>query len=359
MHKRGHRRAVHQQNFYGGPPTGPSFSIEKETDMIAFQRPLGTTFGPFTTAAEVALGADLSGKTAIVTGGASNLGHETVRILASQGASVIVPARDAGAARQALSDIRNVEVAAADFLDPSSIDGFAASFLDSGRALDLLVLSAGVMATPLFRDAAGHEGQFATNHLGHFGLTAGLWSALLRADGARVVALSSRAHQLGGLDLSDLDFSRRAYDKWLAYGQAKTANALFAVALDARGADRGVRAYSVHPGSILGPLAKHLTREEIEQFGAVGADGSPVVDPARDMKNAQQGAATTIWCATSPDLDGIGGVYCEDCDIAPVEADGELGGPGVRPFAIDPETAEALWLESARLLGIRQPGYCC
>jgi NAD(P)-dependent dehydrogenase (short-subunit alcohol dehydrogenase family) len=327
--------------------------------MTAAQLPLDTPFGPFTTAADVADGVDLTGKSAIVTGGASNLGFETVKILALKGAHVVVPARNTSAARQVFHDMPNVEVAAMDLLDPLSITAFASGFKESGRALDLLILSAGVMATPLFRDAAGREGQFATNHLAHFRLAAALWPRLRSADGgARVVVLSSRAHQLGGLDLSDLDFRRRAYDKWLAYGQAKTANALFAVALDARGADHGIRAYSVHPGSILGPLARHLSREEIEQFGAVHSDGTAVVDPDRDLKNPQQGAATTIWCATSLALEGVGGVYCEDCDIAPVEADGELGGPGVRPFAIDRETAEALWRESARLLGIHQPGYC-
>lgn len=327
--------------------------------MTALQFPLDTPFGPFTTAADVADGVDLSGKTAIVTGGASNLGFETVKILASKGAHVIVPARDAGAARQAFHHIPKVEVAAMDLLDPSSIAEFASGFLESGRGLDLLILSAGVMATPLFRDASGREGQFAVNHLGHFRLAAALWPRLRSAaGGARVVVLSSRAHQLGGLDLSDLDFRHRAYDKWLAYGQAKTANALFAVALDARGAEHGIRAFSVHPGSILGPLARHLSREEIEQFGAVHPDGTAVVDPRRDLKSPQQGAATTIWCATSPALASFGGVYYEDCDIAFIEADGELGGPGVRPFAIDPDTAEALWHESARLLDIRQPGYC-
>jgi NAD(P)-dependent dehydrogenase (short-subunit alcohol dehydrogenase family) len=323
--------------------------------MPSSQRPLGTGFGPFTTAKEVANGLDLSGMTAVVTGGASNLGRETVRILSSKGARVVVPARDPGSALQALAGLSNVEILPMDLLDPASIAGFAARFKDSTQSLDLLVLSAGVMASSLFRDAEGHEGQFATNHLGHFRLTAALWPALLRAGGARVVILSSRAHQLGGLDLSDLDFRRRAYDKWLAYGQAKTANALFAVALDARGAEHSVRAFSVHPGSILGPLARHLTREEIEQFGAVDADGSAIVDPGRDLKSPQQGAATTIWCATSPGLNGIGGVYCEDCDIAAVAPDGQLGGPGVRPFAIDPAMAEALWTESVRLTGCDVP----
>jgi len=319
--------------------------------MFSSQKPLGTPYGPFTTAAEVARDRDLSATTAIVTGGASNLGREMVRTLASRGAHIVVPARDPHSAHQALSEIPGVEVRPMDLLDPSSIESFAASFTDSAQSLHLLVLSAGVMASPLFRDADGHEGQFATNHLGHFRLTAALWPALQRAKGARVVVLSSRAHQLGGLDLSDLDFRRRDYDKWLAYGQAKTANALFAVGLDARGAEHGIRAYSVHPGSILGPLARYLTRDEIEQFGAVNEDGSAVVDPSRDLKNPQQGAATAVWCATSPDLAGIGGVYCEDCDIASVEADGPLGGAGVRPFAINPDMAEALWTKSVGLTG--------
>jgi len=316
--------------------------------MASAQEPLGTPFGPFTTVEEVARDVDLSGKTAIVTGGASNLGHETVRVLAARGAHVIVPARDADAARQALSDIPRVEIVSMDLLDPAFVRRFANGFLARHKSLDLLILSAGVMATPLFRDSEGHEGQFAINHLGHFRLTAALWPALCVADGARVVVLSSRGHQIGGFDLDDLDFKRRPYDKWLAYGQAKTANALFAVALDARGLAHDVRAFAVHPGSILGPLARHLSRDEIDAFGALNQDGTPVIDPARDRKNPQQGAATTIWCATAAELEGIGGVYCEDCDIAPVESEGRFG---VRPFAIDPETAEALWAESIRLTG--------
>ena len=319
--------------------------------MIVIQKQLGTLFGPFTTAEVVARDIDLSGKIAIVTGGASNLGHETVRVLASRRAHVIVPTRGADAARQALSGIPRVEIIPMDLLDRASVRSFADRFLAEHKSLDLLILSAGVMATPLFRDAEGHEGQLATNHLGHFHLTAALWPALRAAHGARVVVLSSRAHQLGGLDLDDLDFTRRPYDKWLAYGQAKTANALFAVALDARGFKHNVRAFSVHPGSILGPLARHLSRDEIDMFGALNKDGTPVIDPARDMKTPEQGAATTIWCATAPELYGMGGVYCEDCDIAPVEAEGRFG---VRPFATDPDTADALWSESVRLTGYNQ-----
>lgn len=317
--------------------------------MTAPQRPLGTRYGPFTTAEEVAGDVDLSGKIAVVTGGASNLGRETVRVLASRGAHVIVPARDADAARLALTGIPRVKVETMNLIDAGSVDMFAAAFLAAHERLDLLILSAGVMATPLFRDAQGHEGQFATNHLGHFRLTAALWPALRAGTAARVVVLSSRGHQLGGLDLDDLDFTHRSYDKWLAYGQSKTANALFAVALDLRGRALGVRAYSVHPGSILGPLARHLSDEEIAMFDAVKEDGTPVIDPAHDMKTPQQGAATTIWCATATELDEIGSVYCEDCDIAPVEDEASFG---VRRFAIDPKIAEVLWQVSAQITGL-------
>jgi NAD(P)-dependent dehydrogenase (short-subunit alcohol dehydrogenase family) len=272
-----------------------------------------------------------------------------VRVLAAKGARVIVPARDADAVRRALADLPGVEVAAMDLLDPASIAGFADAFLARGQSLDLLILSAGVMATPLFRDADGHEGQFATNHLGHFRLTAGLWPALRAAGRARVVVLSSRGHQIGGLDLDDPDFCRRPYDKWLAYGQSKTANVLFVVAFDRRGSAAGVRAFAVHPGSILGPLARHLTRDEIAAFGALDADGRRVVDPGRDMKAPAQGAATSVWCATASALDGLGGVYCEDYDIASIEADAAFG---VRPFAIDPGAAEALWSLSVGMAGL-------
>lgn len=307
------------------------------------QYPLSTPYDASTTAEEVANGVDLSGKTALVTGGASGLGLETVRTLAARGARVIVPARNTVTARAALGDL--AEVRQMDLLDASSIRAFSEDMRAEGGRLNFLILSAGVMACPLFRDAEGHEGQFATNHLGHFRLTCELWPML--ADGARVVVLSSRGHQIPGFDLSDLDFTRRAYDKWLAYGQAKTANALFAVALDRRGAPN-IRAYSVHPGSVLGPLARHLSPEELAPFDAVNPDGTPRIDPARDMKSPQQGAATTIWCAVSPQLSSIGGVYCEDCDIAPVESAGNFG---VRPFAVDTDLAEALWQDSVRTTG--------
>lgn len=317
--------------------------------MNPMQSPLGTPFTPFSTAEEVSRGADLSGKTAIVTGGASGLGLETVRVLAGLGARIIVPARNTSDARAALAGIAGVEVAEMDLVDPTSIRVFAEGFLATGAPLHLLILSAGIMTPPLFRDSEGREGQFATNHLGHFRLTAALWPALKLAGGARVVVLSSRAHQFPGFDLTDLGFVRRPYDKIAAYAQSKTANALFAVALDARGRDHDIRTFSVHPGSIFGNLTKHASREELEAYGVLNSDGTPQIDPAQDKKTFAQGAATTVWCATAPELNGIGGVYCEDSDIAPVETESRFG---VRPYAVDPNVAEALWTESVRLTGI-------
>ncbi|MEP7453599.1 SDR family NAD(P)-dependent oxidoreductase [Phyllobacterium sp. SB3] len=316
--------------------------------MNPMQKPLGTPHTPFTTAEEVARGIDLSGKTAIITGGASGLGLETVRVLAGLGARIIVPARNTAAAREALSGIAGVEIAAMELTDPSSIRAFANAFLAGDEPLHLLILSAGIMATPLFRDPDGREGQFATNHLGHFRLTAALWPALKAANEARVVVLSSRGHLLPGFDLTDLDFIRRPYDKVAAYAQSKTANALFALALDSRGRNHGIRSYSVHPGSILGNLAKHASRDELEAYGALNPDGTPLIDPANDKKNFAQGAATMVWCATAPELARIGGVYCEDSDIAPIETEGRFG---VRPYSADPELAEALWTETLRLTG--------
>ncbi|WP_421367925.1 SDR family NAD(P)-dependent oxidoreductase [Agrobacterium tumefaciens] len=320
--------------------------------MADHQKPLGTSYGPYSTAEEVLRGINLTGKTAIITGGASGLGLETSSVLAARGARVIVPARDVAKARDTLAGIDGVEVRLIDLTDPDSILAFGRTVTAEGTAIDMLILNAGIMAAPLFRDREGREGQFATNHLGHFRLTAALWPALKVAPAARVVVLSSRGHLLDGFDLTDLDFTRRPYERMQAYAQSKAANILFAVALNSRGRSSGIHAYSLHPGSILGNLAQHFSRAEIEAYGAINPDGTAIIDPSRDMKNFAQGAATTVWCATSSDLQNIGGVYCEDCDIAVIE---EVGRFGVRPYAIDPGTAEKLWVESARLTGIDLP----
>lgn len=319
--------------------------------MASTQFPITSGFDAQTTALQALAGADLSGKIAIVTGGASGLGLETTRALASAGATVIVSARAPAHARQALAGIARVELAPLDLLDPASIAAFAQGFIDSGRALHILINNAGVMAAPLTRDARGYETQFSANHLGHFQLTAQLLPALLKADGARVVALSSRGHRYGGVDFDDPNFERRAYDKWTAYGQSKSANALFALELDRRGAAHGIRAFSVHPGRIIDTaLARHLSNDELRAAGVL--DEHDRVRADSGCKTAEQGAATSVWCATSARLQGMGGVYCEDVDIARAVGADSMEDVGVRPWASDPQAAQRLWTISEALSGV-------
>ncbi|ABB06125.1 SDR family NAD(P)-dependent oxidoreductase [Burkholderia lata] len=314
--------------------------------MTSRQHPLHSGFGAASTANDVLVDLDLDGKTAIVTGGHSGLGLETTRALAQAGATVIVGARNADAAREATRGIAGVEIAALDLADLASVAAFAARFVEARRDVDIVINSAGVMACPETRVGDGLEAQMAVNHLGHYALVNGLWPVLAQGDGARVVAVSSLGHRLSPIRWDDAQFAH-GYDKWLAYGQSKTANALFAVQLDALGAPYGVRAYSLHPGKIATPLQRHLTREEMMAQGWVDEHGLPI-DPT--FKTPAQGAATQVWAATSPRLAGIGGVYCEDCDIAVVTQGNEES--GVRPHAIDPEEAARLWAWSAALTGI-------
>jgi NAD(P)-dependent dehydrogenase (short-subunit alcohol dehydrogenase family) len=313
--------------------------------MTTPQQKIGSGFGAQSTAAEVVAGIDLSGKLAMVTGGYSGVGLETVRALVGAGASVVVPARRADHAREELQGIENVEVDELHLDDLDSVRAFAERFLASGRGLDLLINNAGVMASPLFRVGPGWEGQFATNHLGHYTLTNLLWPAL--SPGARVVELTSGAHRITGIHWDDLHFERDPYDKWQAYGQSKTANSLFAVHLDDLGSQQGVRAFAVHPGGIMTPLQRHLSEEEMRAAGWFDEDGNVIVD----FKTPEQGAATTVWAATSTQLDGQGGVYCADCDIADVVESIEPGGGGVMAHAVDPEAAARLWDVSAELTG--------
>lgn len=316
------------------------------------QAPIGSGFGAASTAEEVIRGVDLAGKSAVVTGGYSGIGVETVRVLRGAGAKVFVPARDMEKAKKALADMPDVAVETMDLLDPDSIDRFADRVLGATEALHILVNNAGVMASPLARDARGYESQFSTNHLGHFQLVCRLWPALVRAEGARVVALTSYAHRRAGVDFHDPNFEHRDYDPWVAYGQSKTANALFAIALDSIGRAQKVRAFSVHPGGIVTGLMRHMSQEEIEAFGIFDKDGRPIIDPQNNKKTIGQGAATSIWCATSPQLEGMGGVYCADCDIAralPTNESTEMH--GVRPRATDPVAAGRLWQLSEQLTG--------
>jgi len=314
--------------------------------MTTKQAPIHSGFGEQTTAREVIGNLRLDGVIAVVTGGYSGVGLETTRALTGAGATVIVPARTLDKARAALNGIDRVEIESLELSDPATIDAFASRFLKSGRPLHILVNNAGIMAAPLARDARGIESQLATNHLGHFQLTARLWPALRKAGGARVVSLSSRGHVRSAFNFDDPNFERRPYDKWVAYGQSKTANALFAVALDARGESNRVRAFSVHPGAVVTDLMRYMPEEEIRSAVATS-------NTISTLKTPEQGAATSIWCATSTQLDGMGGVYCEDCDIA-VAVPADFPQPrGVRPWAIDPEQAERLWTMSEGWTGAR------
>lgn len=328
---------------------------------ITPQAPIGSGFGRSSTSEEVIAGIDLTGKTAVVTGGYSGLGRETVRMFLQAGARVIVPARDEARARAALAGLA-AEVWPMDLLDPASIDAFAARFLAEGASLHILVNNAGIMALPeLTCDARGRELQFATNHLGHFQLTVRLWPALKAARGARVISLASLGHRFSPVVFEDIDFRERAYTPFAAYGQSKTANVLFALALDRRGRADGIRAFAVHPGGIVETnLTRHLDASMLQNLNAVDASGKPVIDAERGLKDIAMGAATQVWCATSPALAGKGGVYCEDCDISPV-ANPEIGSEldemmhlgGVFPHAIDAEAAEKLWRLSEALTGAR------
>ncbi|GGX90538.1 SDR family NAD(P)-dependent oxidoreductase [Streptomyces fructofermentans] len=315
--------------------------------MTTAQHKIGSGFGFRSSADDVLAGTDLTGKLAIVTGGYSGLGLETTRALTRAGAEVVVPARRPAAAREALADVAGAEVDELDLGDLDSVRAFSDRFLASQRTIDILIGNAAIMACPETRVGPGWEAQFATNHLGHFALVNRLWPALAPG-GARVVSVSSAGHHTSDIRWDDPHWLR-GYDKWQAYGQAKTANVLFAVRLDALGKDSGVRAFALHPGGILTPLQRHLAKEEMVERGWIDENGVPAVPDA--FKTPEQGAATQVWAATSPQLDGMGGVYCEDCDIAETAtADGDR--TGVRDYAIDPVSAARLWALSAELTGV-------
>ena len=317
--------------------------------MATPQQQIDSGFGYRSTATDVLEGIDLSGKLAIVTGGYSGLGLETVRALTGAGARVVVPARRRAHAEEVLDGIERVEVDELDLGDLDSVHAFAERFLETGRGVDMLINNAAIMACPETRVGPGWEAQFATNHLGHFALANLLWPLLADGGGGRVVALSSTGHKRSGIHWDDLQFER-GYEKWEAYGQAKTANSLFAVQLDALGQAAGVRAFAAHPGGIMTPLQRHLSRDEMMAAGWMDEDGH-----ADDrFKTPEQGASTSTWAATAPKLDGMGGVYCENCDIArPTDPDSPTARiEGVDAHAIDPDAAARLWAVSAELTGV-------
>jgi len=299
----------------------------------------GRFTGPFdgsTTAAEVVADLDLGGRRAVVTGGASGIGVETARALAAAGACVTLAVRDVDAGVATAAAITEstgnelVSVAPLDLADPTSVRAFVSTW---DGPLHMLVNNAGVMATPLTRTPRRWELQFATNHLGHFALTTGLFPALLAAGGARVVSVSSGAHLRSAVDFDDIHFHGRPYDPWIAYGQSKTANVLFAVEANRRWSGDGIAVNAVMPGGIRTGLQRHLDTDEL---AAMDARSSGI-----GWKTPEQGAATSVLLAASPLVEGIGGRYFEDCAEA-LPADGTYG-RGVAPYALDPEAAERLW----------------
>lgn len=320
--------------------------------MSSTQSPIASGFGMRSEPAEILDGVDLTGKRVVITGGYSGLGLETTRALAGAGAAIVAPARRPEHAAQVFSDeglADSVTIGALDLGDLDSVAAFAQTQLDDGAPIDIMIDNAAIMACPETRIGDGWEAQFATNHLGHFALVNRLWPLIAAGAGGRVVSLSSTGHKRSAMRWDDLHFATD-YEKWTAYGQAKTANSLFAVQLDALGQSQGVRTFAVHPGGIMTPLQRYLPQEEMIAMGWVDEDGN--VNEV--FKSPTQGATTTLWCATSSQLDGMGGVYCEDCDIAaPTDPDSPYGRfLGVDAHAVDPGEAERLWSLSAELTGV-------
>lgn len=308
--------------------------------------PISTPFGTTSTAAEVIAGVDLTGQTAIVTGGSSGLGVETARALAGAGAAVTLAVRDTAAGERVAQDLiaatgnSRVRVAPLDLADQRSVTAFTSAW---SEPLHMLVANAGIMATPLLRTPQGWELQFATNHLGHFALATGLHPALAAAGGARIVSVSSVGHVNSDADFDDIHFTHRPYDPWLAYGQSKTANILFAVEAAKRWASDGIIANALNPGRITGTnLGRHID-------GLAGAPAS-FAPASTDVswKDAEQGAATSVLLAGSPLVDGVTGRYFEDCRPAVPHRPGVRR--GVAAYALDPVAAARLWQVSADML---------
>jgi len=310
-------------------------------------------FGAFTPARDVVQGLDLFGRTAIITGAATGIGVETARALSQAGARVVLAVRNLEAGAKAAADIARtarapVTLEALDLADLASVREFTARW--GAHPLHILINNAGVMACPQAYTADDLEMQIGTNHFGHYLLAKGLAPALIAGAKsgryARVVALSSIGHRRSPIHFEDIHYRRRPYDKWGAYGQSKTANALFAVGFNSRFQDEGITANAVMPGGIMTPLQRHLSREEMLDFGWINDRG----DVHAGFKTAEQGASTSVWAAVAPELEGQGGLYLENCAQA-TPFDPSNPAIGVMPHALDPEAAERLWAVSAETTG--------
>ncbi|QYJ07667.1 SDR family NAD(P)-dependent oxidoreductase [Qipengyuania flava] len=312
-------------------------------------------FGFESTADEVLEGQDLSGRTALITGGYSGLGKETARAMAARGAHIILSGRDAAKLDEAAAEIAGETGAMVDTLvcDLASLDSVRTA-TDEAKArfdkIDLLINNAGVMACPLGRTADGFEMQFGTNHLGHFLFTNRLVPLVEKGTAPRIVNLSSRGHHIDEVHFDDPNYHEREYEKWQAYGQSKTANILFAVGLEQRLADKGIHSYALHPGGIHTNLGRHMSEEDMASLmERIRKSAEESGQKPQPMKTIPQGAATTCWVATTDAVADSGGLYCEDCHVADQDDEDTMG--GVRSYAIDADKAERLWAMSEEMVG--------
>ncbi|RRQ29211.1 SDR family NAD(P)-dependent oxidoreductase [Rhodococcus sp. Eu-32] len=317
--------------------------------MPTTQQRIGSGFDAHSTVDDVLSEVDLTGRTALVTGGYSGLGLEITRGLTAAGASVIVPARRPDLARDNLIGVDRARAVPCDLSNLESVAQCGRGIVAMASNIDLVICNAGIMAVPLTRVGDGWESHFAVNHLGHYALVNGIAPVL--TDSCRVVVVSSSGHFQSTIRWNDMHF-RDDYDRWIAYGQSKTANALFAVELNRRLEPAGGRAFSVHPGSILTPLQRHVPDEEQIRLGWRTAEGKS----ADGFKTPAQGAATAVWAATSPALVDHGGAYLQDCDVAELATGDDMLVGGVKLWAIDPSEAERLWEVTASFVGVDEFG---
>jgi NAD(P)-dependent dehydrogenase (short-subunit alcohol dehydrogenase family) len=316
---------------------------------------MAKTFGAESTADEVLEGVNLSGKRVLVTGVSAGLGVETARSIVAHGGTVVGTARDLSKARRALAEAGNpsVDLIEMDLASLSSVRKAADELLKRGKPFDVIIANAGVMACPQGKTQDGFETQFGTNHLGHFVFVNRLVPLL--KSGARVVTLSSAGHQISDVDLEDPNFERTPYQAFASYGRSKTANILYAVALDDRLKGRGVRATSIHPGGIQTELGRHMTPELVEQMMArINRDAKPGQAPAFRFKSVPQGSATSVWSGFVAPADAVGGHYCEDCHVCEVNDDVNSR-VGVRSYALNLAHANDLWRKSEEMVGERFP----
>jgi NAD(P)-dependent dehydrogenase (short-subunit alcohol dehydrogenase family) len=312
-------------------------------------------FGWGSTTDEVLEGKDLSGRTVFITGANSGLGQETARAMAAHGADVILAGRDQAKLDESVAAIKaehptaQLETITVDLTSLENIRAATSRARQRFHKIDILINNAGVMATPFHHTHDGFEMQIGTNHFGHFALTGELLPLIERGSAKRIVNLSSRGHHFAPVDFEDPFFERRPYDPWIAYGHSKTANVLFSVGLEARYAVMGIHAYAVHPGGIQTNLGRHMT----EEMRAALMARVTSRDTGFQWKTIPQGAATSCWAATAEELEGTGGVYCEDCHVAAVDDESATG--GVRSYALNPSYADRLWALSEELTGVKFP----